>query len=147
MAYKKLHGMDLDRTSIAVVVMRQIASDVSGVGFSLNPLNNCYDKVMINASFSLGESIVSGIVTPDTYIFDSVKNAITEKQVNEKQIGLWLKNNGGIEEKTNKEPKKQVLTNEQILELSALVKNVKNTTIYLWILNRLLRMENYIYFN
>ncbi|MGK0468803.1 PEP/pyruvate-binding domain-containing protein, partial [Clostridium sp.] len=122
MAYKKEHGMDLEGTSIAVVVQLQIASDVSGVGFSLNPLNNCYDEVMINASFGLGEAIVSGIVTPDTYIVDSVKNEVTEKEVNEKQIGLWLKNDGGIEEKTNKDPNKQALTNEEILELSALIK-------------------------
>ncbi len=51
MEYKKQNGMDLEGTSIAVVIQRQIASDVSGVGFSLNPLNNCYDEVVINASF------------------------------------------------------------------------------------------------
>ncbi|WDV46199.1 PEP/pyruvate-binding domain-containing protein [Clostridiaceae bacterium M8S5] len=123
MSYKKQHGMDIENTSIAVVVQRQIVSDVSGVGFSLNPLNNCYDEVMINASFGLGEAIVSGIVRPDTYIVDSIKNEITEKQVNEKQIGLWLKNDGGIYEKDNHEPKKQALKDEQILELAALIKN------------------------
>ncbi len=54
MTYKKQHNLLLEGTSIAVVIQKQIASEVSGVGFSLNPLNNCYDEVVINASFGLG---------------------------------------------------------------------------------------------
>ena len=55
MSYKKQKGLALDKSSIAVVVQRQIASQVSGVGFSINPLNNAFDQVLINASFGLGE--------------------------------------------------------------------------------------------
>ncbi len=91
MEYKKQNELDLSGTSIAVVIQKQIASDMSGVGFSLNPLNNCFDEVVINASFGLGEAIVSGIVTPDTYIYDFADQKILEKKVNAKEIGLWLK--------------------------------------------------------
>ena len=122
MEYKNKNDIDLGDTSIAIIVQKQIASDVSGVGFSLNPLNNCYDEVFINASFGLGEAIVSGIVTPDTYIIDSVKKKIIEKQVKEKSISLWLRDSGGIEEKVNDEPNKQALADHQILELSTLIK-------------------------
>jgi pyruvate,water dikinase len=114
--------MELDGTSIAVIVQRQIASDVSGVGFSLNPLNNCFDEVVINASFGLGEAIVSGIVTPDTYVVDSVKNKIIEKQVNEKKIAIHLNSDGGTQEKQNLNAKEQALSDKQILELSFLIK-------------------------
>ena len=122
MEYKNKNDIDLGDTSIAIIVQKQIASDVSGVGFSLNPLNNCYDEVFINASFGLGEAIVSGIVTPDTYIIDSVKKKIIEKQVKEKSISLWLRDSGGIEEKVNDQPNKQALADHQILELSTLIK-------------------------
>ena len=122
MEYKSINDIDLDDTSIAVIIQQQIASEVSGVGFSLNPVNNCYDEVFINASFGLGEAIVSGIVTPDTYIVNSLKKEIIEKKIKEKQISLWLKDNGGIEEKKNNKPKKQALTDQQILELSGLIK-------------------------
>lgn len=125
MAYKTQHGMDLDRTSIAIVIQKQIASDVSGVGFSLNPLNNCYDEVSINASFGLGEAIVSGIVTPDTYVVDSVKGEIIEKKIKEKEVGVWLKEDGSTEEKRNEEPTRQALSDEQILELTNLIKKVE----------------------
>jgi pyruvate,water dikinase len=122
MAYKKQHGMNLVGTSIAVVIQRQLASDVSGVGFSLNPLNNCFDEVMINASFGLGEAIVSGIVTPDTYVVDSVKGKIIDKKIGEKKIALWLDASKGIFEKDNENAKDQALSDAQIMELSKLIK-------------------------
>lgn len=122
MEYKAQNNMKLEGTCISVIVQKQIASDVSGVGFSRNPINNCYDEVMINASFGLGEAIVSGIVTPDTYIYDSAQKKILDKKVNAKEIALWLKENGGIEEKENSNKEEQALTDEQIVELSGLIK-------------------------
>ncbi|WP_066499475.1 PEP/pyruvate-binding domain-containing protein [Abyssisolibacter fermentans] len=122
MEYKKQNNINLENTCIAVVVQRQIASDVSGVGFSLNPNNNCYDEVIINASFGLGESIVSGIVTPDTYVVDSLKNEIIEKIVGDKQTALWLKDDGGTIQKDNHNLKDQALADIQILKLSRLIK-------------------------
>lgn len=122
MKYKRQNKIGLEGTSIAVIVQRQIASDVSGVGFSLNPLNNAFDEAYINASFGLGEAIVSGIVTPDSYIVDSVKGEIIEKKIGEKKIALWLKPDGGIEEKDNENSDTQALTDSQIMELSQLIK-------------------------
>lgn len=124
--YKKEHNMDLNATSIAVIVQRQLASEVSGVGFSLNPLNNCFDEIMINASFGLGEAIVSGIVTPDTYLVDSVAYKIMNKKIGEKKIGLWLDANSGIVEKENKNAEDQALSDVQIIELSKLIKTCEN---------------------
>ncbi|SMB90274.1 pyruvate, water dikinase [Desulfonispora thiosulfatigenes DSM 11270] len=120
--YKRKNKVNLENTQIAVIVQRQIASDVSGVGFSLNPTNNSYDEVMINASFGLGESIVSGIVTPDTYVVDSVKNEIIEKRIGDKQSALWIKSEGGIIKKDTNNCNEQALTDEQIFELTDLIK-------------------------
>lgn len=120
--YKKLNQIDLKNTCISVIVQRQIPSDVSGIGFSINPGNNCYDEAMINASFGLGETIVSGVVTPDTYIVEKVKNEIIDKKINEKKHGLWLNKNGGTVEKDNEDPTAQALTDNQILEVANLIK-------------------------
>ena len=123
MEYKAQNGMKLEDTCISVIIQKQIASDVSGVGFSLNPMNNCYDEVMINASFGLGEAIVSGIVTPDTYVYDAVEKKILDKKVNKKEIALWLVEKGGIEEKENSNKEEQALSDKQIAELSGLIKS------------------------
>lgn len=122
MAYKKQNDLDLTKTSIAIIIQKQIASDVSGVGFSLNPLNNCFDEVSINSSFGLGEAIVSGIVTPDMYTYDVVEKKIIEKKINKKEIGLWLNHEGGIEEKENSDKTAESLTSDQVVALADLIK-------------------------
>ena len=121
MAYKTKNNIDIAHTCISIIIQEQISSDVSGVGFSLNPLNNCYDEAVINASFGLGEAIVSGIVTPDTYIVEKHTNTILDLDIAEKKISLHLKNNGGIVQKNNENPLSQTLTKEQILALTSLI--------------------------
>ena len=55
---------------MAVVVQGLIHSDVSGVIFSENPVSGKTNEMMLTASYGLGEAIVSGLVTPDTFIVD-----------------------------------------------------------------------------
>ncbi|CAH0535514.1 Prodigiosin synthesizing transferase PigC [Vibrio stylophorae] len=125
MGYKTQNHIALDNTAIAVVIQRQIHSDVSGVAFSLNPLNNAYDEVVINASFGLGEAIVSGLVTPDTYIVDKLTNQITEKKINAKNIAVQLTTSGFVEQTNNEHPTAQALNDTQIIELSHLVRQIE----------------------
>lgn len=126
LAYKQRNQKDLKDTSIAVVVQRQLDSRISGVGFSINPMNNCYDEVMINASYGLGEAIVSGIVTPDMYVVDSVKNIITEKRLGDKKTVLILDKNGGYTQKDMTADKICVMLDSEILELSRMIKQVES---------------------
>lgn len=122
MDYKRQKSLPLEQVAIAIIVQRQIASDISGVGFSLNPLNNAYDEVMINGNFGLGETIVSGIVIPDTYIYDWVSQKIIEKKINRKEITMWLNPDGGTVEKLNFNRDSPALNDRRIAEVSALVK-------------------------
>jgi len=71
MAYRRRQGMSLDDVRIAVLVQQLVPSDVSAVAFSANPVTGDPGEIMINASWGLGESIVSGSVTPDTYVLRS----------------------------------------------------------------------------
>jgi pyruvate,water dikinase len=113
--YKKLNKITLDDPRIAVIVQKQIASEVSGIAFSLNPANNCYDEAMVSASFGLGESIVAGQVTPDTFVVEKVKKQILERKVASKAFGLWLEDGGGTVERNNEDPKAPSLNDEQVL--------------------------------
>ncbi|MFC1615549.1 PEP/pyruvate-binding domain-containing protein [Patescibacteria group bacterium] len=123
--YKMQHGMKTNKPRIAVIIQKQIDSEVSGVAFSLNPLNNCYDEIVINANFGLGETIVAGQVTPDTFVVDKVKDEIIEKKIAEKDHALWLNASGGTKDKINKHPKKSSLSDEQIKEIADLVTKVE----------------------
>lgn len=123
--YKAKHGIALENAAISVIVQQQIASDMSGIGFSLNPLNNCYDEVVINASFGLGEAVVAGQVSPDEFIVDKIDMKILSSDIREKNFGLQLSADGGIEDLPITDPNKASLTQAQVLELAQLIKDVE----------------------
>jgi len=56
-----------------------VNSEKSGVVFTVNPINNNRNEIMINSSWGLGEAVVSGIVTPDEYIYNKNSKKIIEK--------------------------------------------------------------------
>jgi pyruvate,water dikinase len=85
-AYRKSAGISLDGARMAVLVQHLVASDTSGVVFSANPITGTRDEVMINMSWGLGESVVSGMVTPDTFIVSKGDFKITSENIAEKMI-------------------------------------------------------------
>jgi rifampicin phosphotransferase len=93
--YKHEHGFALTDPKIAVIVQEQIASDIAGVGFSLNPVTNNYDEAVLTANWGLGETVVQGIATPDTYTVDKISLHITHKQLGTKETSIWLLPKGG----------------------------------------------------
>ncbi len=124
--YKKKNNMPIDNPKIAVVIQRQIGSDVSGVAFSISPFNNCYDECVINANFGLGETVVAGEITPDTYIVDKVNNKVLETKVGDKSHSLWLGKNGGTYQKDNKNQTSHTLDKKQVLEVGSLAKKCED---------------------
>lgn len=93
--YKHQNGFDPSEIRIAVIIQEQINSESSGVGFSLNPVNNCYDEVVINANSGLGESVVSGMITPDEFVVNKVDRSIIEKKLGSKEQAIVLCNEEG----------------------------------------------------
>lgn len=71
LSYRHNNGFDHRAARIAVVVQQMVDADVSGVMFTANPLNTRTDEVVINASYGLGEAIVSGSVNPDEFTLDA----------------------------------------------------------------------------
>ena len=70
MAYRHEMGIEHDAVAMAVVVQLMVPSDVSGILFTANPATGERSEMIINASFGLGEAVVGGQVTPDTYTVD-----------------------------------------------------------------------------
>jgi pyruvate,water dikinase len=86
-AYRKRGGFT-EFPSIAVVVQTMIASEVSGVMFTGNPLNAATDEIMLNASWGLGEAVVQGITTPDEYIIWHKNFKVLEKTLGSKEVEI-----------------------------------------------------------
>ncbi|MBZ5707900.1 PEP/pyruvate-binding domain-containing protein [Nannocystis pusilla] len=67
-AYRRHMGVDAGAIAMAVVVQRLLPADVSGVLFTADPTTGARDRLLVNASFGLGEAVVAGEVAPDTYV-------------------------------------------------------------------------------
>jgi rifampicin phosphotransferase len=115
-----------DEISMGVVVQGLIQSEISGVIFSQNPVTNNTKEIMVNASYGLGEAIVSGLVTPDVYLVNKQTLEI-DKEKGLKEIKIIPLVEGVQEiETTEDEQHKFCLTEEKIIELVEITKQVES---------------------
>lgn len=82
--YREKQKFDHFDVALSVVVQKMINSEKSGVMFTANPISQDLDEMMINASYGLGESVVSGMVTPDEYVVNKKTKEIIEKTISDK---------------------------------------------------------------
>ncbi|OGQ02340.1 MAG: hypothetical protein A3D19_05540 [Deltaproteobacteria bacterium RIFCSPHIGHO2_02_FULL_38_15] len=122
---KDLHKQKI---SVAVVVQMMIESEKSGIAFSVHPVTQDRNQVIIEAGFGLGEAIVSGQITPDSYVVKKQPRQIIDKNVQTQSRGLYRAEKGGNEwqDILKEEGEKQVLSDEEILELSETILRIEN---------------------
>ena len=95
--YRQNHGYDQTSVALAVVVQEMVESEVAGVLFTVNPVSRNKDEMQINASYGLGESVVSGKVTADTYVTDKEGN-IKSFNIGSKATAIIYSEDGGTKE-------------------------------------------------
>jgi len=95
LAYRFQHQLMAADISVAVVVQEMVASEVAGVAFSVHPVTQDPDQMIIEAGFGLGEAVVSGTITPDSYIIRKSDRQIIESYPSEQSRGLFLNPTGG----------------------------------------------------
>jgi pyruvate,water dikinase len=104
---------------VAVVIQKMVNSDVSGVCFTVHPVTRDRDQMIIEACWGLGEALVQGIITPDSYVLEKSTLNIIDINIGnqEKQI---VKAKKETKEKfvPEKLREKQKLTEKQIKELA-----------------------------
>lgn len=83
--YRTMKGLDHANEAMAVVVMETVASATSGVVFTMNPVTGATDELLVNASWGLGEAIVSGLVNPDSWRL-SRSGAVLAEAIEEKTV-------------------------------------------------------------
>src|ERR671917_871501 len=84
MAYRGRQDIDPATVSLAVVVQRMVASEVAGVMFTVNPSNGRRDQATISAAWGLGESVVSGSVTPDSIVVEKESGRVLSRETADK---------------------------------------------------------------
>jgi rifampicin phosphotransferase len=120
--YRARNGFDHRRVLLSVIVQRMVASEISGVLFTADPLDGRRHVVSIDATFGLGEALVSGLVSPDLYKVDKRRSEIIEKKIARKSSAIWPLPAGGTRHEDLPKEKQDApsLTDRQVIQLAQL---------------------------
>ncbi len=122
---KELHATKI---SVAVVVQKMVNSEISGIAFSVHPVTEDRNQIIIEAGLGLGEAIVSGSITPDSYVIRKDTREIIDVNVSNQRKSLYRIDGGGNEWQNLPETQgsAQVLSESQIQELSRIIIAIEN---------------------
>ncbi|HPN14690.1 MAG TPA: PEP/pyruvate-binding domain-containing protein [bacterium] len=124
--YRNEKGMRDTHVSVAVVVQKMVQSDVSGISFTVHPVTKDVNQMIIEACWGLGEYIVGGIVTPDSYVIDKRNGSLIDVNVAEQETMLKRGADGNEEVKVPGDIKdKQKIDGAQIAQLAEVCTNIE----------------------
>jgi phosphoenolpyruvate synthase/pyruvate phosphate dikinase len=123
--YRLQNGFDHRKVQLSVVVQKMIYPEVSGILFTADPVTSNRKVISIDASFGLGEALVSGLVNVDTYkVYDG---RVIDKKIATKKNAIYALKDGGTKEEEIglDQQKQQALTDEQILLLERIGRKIE----------------------
>lgn len=120
--YRLQNKIEHEKVHMSVVVQKMVLPDIAGIMFTADPVSGNRVIISIDASFGLGEALVSGLVSPDIYKFNKKKEEIIDKTIAEKKLAIMPIQGGGTkkvdiagEKSTN-----QVMADSDIKKLAEL---------------------------
>ncbi len=123
--YRKKQGFNTEKVGLCAVVQKMVESEVSGIMFTADPTGNL-NTIVIEAGFGLGETVVSGSITPDNYVVDKQSGKISSKKMNRQEFMLVKEGKENIQ--VNLGPGKasmQKLADDKIIELAEIGKRIE----------------------
>ncbi|MDA2065683.1 phosphoenolpyruvate synthase [Bacillus cereus] len=123
--YRMQNGFDHNQVSICVVVQKMVFPEASGILFTADPITSNRKVLSIDASFGLGEALVSGLVSADNYRVK--EDEIVEKVIATKKLAIYGRKEGGTVTKkiAPNQQKVQTLTEQQILQLARIGRQIE----------------------
>jgi len=126
--YRTQKGFRHEDVLISVGVQKMVNSKTAGVTFTINPVTGKEDELVIEANWGLGETVVSGEVTPDRYVVDKKTLKIVDRKIAKKTVERIRDPKSGKTIEVQVVTKKQeqpCLTNEEVLKLAQLAKEIE----------------------
>ncbi|HFU7086575.1 TPA: phosphoenolpyruvate synthase [Bacillus cereus] len=123
--YRMQNGFEHNQVSICVVVQKMVFPEASGILFTADPITSSRKILSIDASFGLGEALVSGLVSADNYKVKEGK--IVDKVISTKKVAIYALKEGGTETKqiNSAQQKIQTLSEQQILQLAQIGRQIE----------------------
>jgi len=123
--YREQQKFDHFKVGIAVPVQQMIQSEVSGIMFTVDPISQNRDSLVIEAVYGLGDYIVQGVVTPDHFEVNKTTGKITNKIIVNQSIMEVRKAQGVQEVKVPKSKSdKQKISDKYVLQLAEIGKKI-----------------------
>ena len=124
-SYRIQNGFEHTKVYLSVVIQKMIFPDAAGIMFTADPVNSNRKVVSIDASFGLGEALVSGLVNADNYTTCSGK--VIDKKIATKKLGIYAVKEGGTKQQEimPEQQNRQVLTDDQILRLEHIGRKIE----------------------
>ncbi|MHC6180106.1 phosphoenolpyruvate synthase [Clostridium sp. JNZ X4-2] len=115
--YRIQNGFDHCKVYLSVVIQKMVFPEAAGIMFTADPITMNRKVVSMDASFGLGEALVSGLVNADNYKVR--EGSIVDKKISTKKLAVYALKEGGTEERKldAEHQNMQTLTDQQILEL------------------------------
>jgi phosphoenolpyruvate synthase/pyruvate phosphate dikinase len=121
LAYRQGRDSNLEGVRLAVLVQQFVPADAAAVVFSANPVTGSLDELVINASWGLGESLVGGSVTPDTFVLRKSDLAVVSRDIAEKRQMTVLAHEGTQEVAVpRRQQRSPSIDDSQVVELARL---------------------------
>lgn len=125
--YRHSNKIQIEKVGISVIVQKMIQSEVSGIMFSIDPVTNRKDRIIIDAVWGLGEMIVQGSYIPDHYVVQKDTFAILSKEVNDQKMQYIKKGNETKEIKVLKKNISKIkLSEDQIITLAKMSQKLQD---------------------
>ena len=125
--YRTQNKIAHEKVGISVIIQKMVQSDVSGIMFSIDPVTNMKDRIVIDAVWGLGEMIVQGAYVPDHYVVQKETFSILSKAVNFQDKQLIKKGEKTIETHVPKSLQDRIKLNEdEIIKLAKLAQKLQD---------------------
>lgn len=123
--YRLQNGFDHTKVHLSVVIQKMVFPQVAGILFTADPVTGNRKVLSIDASFGLGEALVSGLVNADIYKVRSAE--VIDKKIATKKLAIYAFKDGGTEQQEipSEMQSKQALTDEQILQLARIGRKIE----------------------
>jgi len=104
-----------------------VQSEISGICFTVHPVTEDKNQMIIEAAFGLGEAVVGGQITPDSYVVHKKDFSVLDINVSEQKMAIEKGGKENIRKKLNlKLGRKQKLNNKQIIQLAKLCRKIES---------------------
>ena len=126
-AYRHQMGYMHVAIAMSVAVQKMVDPIASGVAFTLNPTNGDRSQVAIDASWGLGEAVVSGEVTPDNFLVDKVLREVVKREISAKLVEYRLTDDGTVEKLPIDDERRDAasVTDEQLVGVAMLARRAE----------------------